>query len=110
VSFRKTPAETNLDCHQPVCLLSTTGRNTRLFLGPTAGLSAPFISKMSQSYFQGYSPVMFPASSPYRPEPELLVKESMQGEDAYVERRDKSVNPYFYALTGIFIDSLQDSV
>ena len=65
---------------------------------------------MSQSYFQGYSPVMFPASSPYRAEPALLVEEGMQGEDAYVERRDKFVNSYFYACAGIFINFSQDSV
>ena len=55
-------------------------------------------------------PVMFPASSPYRAEPALLVEEGMQGEDAYVERRDKFVNSYFYACAGIFINFSQDSV
>ncbi|KAF9781706.1 hypothetical protein BJ322DRAFT_1213035 [Thelephora terrestris] len=44
---------------------------------------------MSQSYFQGYSPVVFPASSPCYSEPAQFVKESMQGEDVYVEMRDK---------------------
>ena len=47
---------------------------------------------MSQSYFQGYSPAMFLASSPYRAEPEPSVKEDMQGEEVYVEQRDKSVH------------------
>ena len=47
---------------------------------------------MSQSYFQGFAPVMFPASSPCYPGPELSAKEDMQGEDVYVEQRDKSAN------------------
>jgi hypothetical protein len=44
---------------------------------------------MSQSFFQGYSPVMLPASSPYRTEPELSAKEGMQREGAYVEQMNK---------------------
>lgn len=111
--FRKTPAESNPDCHQQVCLFDATGQNTRSLQGLTAGLSTSFVSKMSQSYFQGYSPVVFPASSPYRSEPEPLVKEvkeSMQGEEVYVEMRDRFVHPSCQACTGILIYFSQGSV
>lgn len=37
--FRKTPAESNPDCHQQVCLFDATGQNTRSLQGLTAGLS-----------------------------------------------------------------------
>ena len=52
----------------------------------------PSLSNMSQSYFQSFSPMMFPASSPYCQEPEPSVKEDMRGDDVYVEQRDKSVH------------------
>ena len=60
-----------------------------MLLGLTEGLSA---STMSQSYFQAYSPMVFPASSPYYAEQEPSVREDVQGEDDYVERRDKSAH------------------
>ena len=57
--------------------------------------------------------MVFPTSSPYRSEPEPLakeVKESMQGEEVYVEMRDKFVHPSCQACTGVLINFLQGSV
>ena len=95
--FRPKP---NINCHQP----NAAGHNSFSLSGLLAGLSASIVYKMSHSYFQVYSPAMFPASSPFYTEPESSTKECLQEESVFVEQREKFAHPSCWACVGILIN------